>query len=136
MFLLSVESGDDEPPECGVEFAGGRLTVMLAVGGVTVLPFGFLVRIFEDDRGLFNRQPKGGAGLCLLFRCGAPERMVERISVCSSVSGTINDSIVAFELALKGVNRDISFYMCHVVCYFFSYVSLVRSILVLGLRMA
>ena len=47
-FQFGVEGGDDEAAESGVELAGGRVTVVLAVGGVTMFPFRFLCGIFED----------------------------------------------------------------------------------------
>ena len=47
-FQFGVEGGDDEAAESGIELAGGRVTVVLAVGGVAMFPFRFLCGIFED----------------------------------------------------------------------------------------
>ena len=47
-FQFGVEGGDDETAESGIELAGGRVTVVLAVGGVAMFPFRFLCGIFED----------------------------------------------------------------------------------------
>ena len=47
-FQFGVEGGDDEAAESGVELVGRRVTIVLAVGGITALPIGFLLGIFED----------------------------------------------------------------------------------------
>ena len=47
-FQFGVEGGDDEAAEGGVVTGGWRGAVVLAVGGITALPIGFLFGIFED----------------------------------------------------------------------------------------
>ena len=47
-FQFGVEGGDDETAEGGVVMGGRRVTIVLAVGSITVLPIGFLFGIFED----------------------------------------------------------------------------------------
>ena len=91
---------------------------MLAVGGVAALPFGALGGIVEDDRGLLDSHAERGAGLGLLLRGRATERVVERIGVGAAVAGAVNDAVIAFEFALKRFKGDVGFYMCHVVCGF------------------
>ena len=46
--LGGLQGGDDETAERGVELVGRRVTIVLAVGGITAFPIGFLLGIFED----------------------------------------------------------------------------------------
>ena len=47
-FQFGVEGGDDEATESGVVTGGRGGAIVLAVGGITALPIGFLLGIFED----------------------------------------------------------------------------------------
>ena len=86
---------------------------MLAVGGVTSLPFGALGGIVEDDRGLLDSHAEHGAGLGLFSGSRATERVVERIGVGAAVAGAENDAVIAFEFALNGVKGYAGLDCCH-----------------------